>query len=263
MELRDLSAGPLQGRVDREKAAVRTALDLDPNSGDAHGILAVIAGLYDWDWPQADCEFQITFDLGSRPSIRATYGNTLAGHGHFSEAETQCRIAESSDPMGLSPRYCMYWTAYFEHDYPAARKALRGAFDLNPDIANTHTFLGWIAALERNCTETTAQFDWVTRHQPTYAATIGLALGSACRGESDRARQYLEQAAASASFASPYLLASGYAFLRDWDTTISYLRNSVAAREIQTQYLKYDPVFDEIRGDPRFTAVEKSAGLQP
>jgi hypothetical protein len=77
----------------------------------------------------------------------------------------------------------------------------------------------------------------------------------------DRARQYLKQAAASPTYVSPYLLASGYAFLHDWDATLSYLRKSVAAREFQTQYLEKDPIFDDIRADPRFIAVEKAAGL--
>jgi TolB-like protein/Tfp pilus assembly protein PilF len=263
IELRDVTAGPQKGRVDRERAAVQRALELDPNSGDAHGILALITGIYDWDWPRADREFQLAIDLGARPSIRSSYGHTLAGRGRFSEAFAQCRIAEGLDPLGYAPRAGLYWTAYYEHNYSEARKVLRELLDITGDVSYTHTFLGWIAALEKDCAETTKQFEWVARTQPSYATTIGLAVGSACRGESDKARQYLKEAAASTTYVSPYLLASGYAFQQDSDATISYLQKSVADREYQTQYLKYDPVFDGIRSDPRFIAVEKTAGLQP
>jgi len=55
----------------------------------------------------------------------------------------------------------------------------------------------------------------------------------------------------------------GYAYLKDPDTALSHLKDSADARGGQILYLKYEPLFDGIRSDPRFVALEKQVGLEP
>jgi hypothetical protein len=44
---------------------------------------------------------------------------------------------------------------------------------------------------------------------------------------------------------------------------MSYLQKSAASHESQILWLKYDPVFEEMRSDRRYIAIEKMVGLQP
>ncbi len=264
-ELIGLTAQPPLAGVERVRAALRKVLELDPRSADAHGLLAKIAYDYDWDWPTAEREFQLALEQGARPGIRAAYGWGLATRGRFSEAHHQCRIAQSADPLGMGPRSSQFWAYYFEHNYPQAKKTLRGLLDLNPDSIYAHALLGLIAALEKNCAESSTQFEWVARTYPMPVGKCGLAYASACRGDRARAVQYLKEAAAATKpmYTSPYQLALGYAFLHDKDKALAYLSQSAADREGQIHYLKYEPVFEELRSDPRYVALEKRVGIQP
>jgi hypothetical protein len=44
---------------------------------------------------------------------------------------------------------------------------------------------------------------------------------------------------------------------------MAYLEKSPEAREGQSMFIKYAQVFDEIRSDSRFVALERRVGLEP
>ena len=249
----------------RMKAALRKALELDPHIPDAHGLMAKIAYDLDWSWPTAEREFQFELERGSRSVSRASYGWALATRGRFAEAQAACQAAESSDPLGSGPRSCQFWTWYLQRKYPEARNVLRGMLDLTPDSLYAHALLGLIAAIQQDCIESQKQFGWVAGKYALPVAKIGLAYASACAGETQRARRYLKEAETSSGsgYTSPYQLALGYAFLDDKEASIRYLRKSAGDREGQIHYLKYEPVFDRLRSDPRYVELEKTVGLEP
>jgi serine/threonine-protein kinase len=84
------------------KAAARKALELDCNLGEAHAPLAFAAFFYDWDWPEAESEFEVCFrhtpDYATAHSWYATY---LSGRGRFDEALTEVERAQELDPLSL------------------------------------------------------------------------------------------------------------------------------------------------------------------
>jgi tetratricopeptide (TPR) repeat protein len=137
--------------------------------------------------------------------------------------------------------------------------------DLNPDSLYAHALLGLIAAIQHDCGESQTQFGWVASKYAIPVTKIGLAYASACAGERERASRYLKEAttAKGLGYTSPYQLAIGYAFLDDKEAAIRYLRKSADDREGQIHYLKYDPVFDGIRSDPRYIELERMVGLDP
>jgi|HubBroStandDraft_6_1064221.scaffolds.fasta_scaffold138045_2 hypothetical protein len=65
------------------------------------------------------------------------------------------------------------------------------------------------------------------------------------------------------SFASPYQTALGYAALHDSATALVCLEKCLAIREPQALYLKVEPLFDALRADSRFMALERPLGLSP
>jgi TolB-like protein len=258
------SESPFEGEP-RAKVSLRKVLELDPRNADAHALLAKIAYDLDWTWPSAEREFQSALEQGARSDARASYGWALATRGRFSEAQAECQAAESSDPLGFGPRSCQFWTWYLQRKYPEARSVLRGMLDLNPDSLYAHALLGLIAAIQHDCGESQTQFGWVASKYAIPVTKIGLAYASACAGERERASRYLKEAttAKGLGYTSPYQLAIGYAFLDDKEAAIRYLRKSADDREGQIHYLKYDPVFDGIRSDPRYIELERMVGLDP
>jgi TolB-like protein len=255
---------PEEGRR-RAQAALQKALELDPHSGEAHGTLAFIAYSKDWDWPRADREFQLALKEGAKALTQSRYGWSLATRGRFDEARVHLQAGQDLDPLSPGPRISQMLALYLEHRYPEAKEALRGALDLNPNSLPAHILLGVIATVQHDCAEATAQAEWTARKYPAPVSKALLAYASACRGERNKSLQYLKEEAAfrGADFVSPYQLALGYALLHEKDAAISYLQKSADAREGQILYLKYEPIFDEIRSDPRYIALEKRIGLEP
>lgn len=252
---------PKQG-LDKAKEALETALRLDPHSADAHGEMADLAYVYDWDWPRAEREFRLALEQGGQATTHSFYGSQLATRGRFEEAQRQFRIAEDLDPLGMGPRFNQAMAFNLERRYADARRVLEGMLDINPNQWDVHLILGVIAFPQRDCATAESEFGIAAKMYQAPVTQFGLALASACRGDEAGARRHLAEAEkGNGAFVSPYQLAMVYATLKDKDTAISYLEKSADAKEGQILYLKYEPLFDGIRSDPRFVALEKRVGL--
>lgn len=258
MELSNFT--PSRQATQRARQALEEALKLDPDSGDAHWLLAEIAENSDWNWPRAEREFQLALEKGGQAATRAVYGWSLARHGRFAEAQQQCAAAENVEPLGVAPRFCQFYVYYFQRQFPQARKMLLETLDLNPDLIYAHVLLGRIALAQKDCAEADRQFAWVGRRMPEPAATMALAYGCACRGDVACARRYLKAAATSRPPPILYDMALGYVLAGDTDAAIAYIRRAAEERENLLNVLA-EPAFDTLRGDPRYIAVERMAGF--
>ena len=249
--------------LERVRAALEKAVAIDPESAEAHGMLGYIAYNYDWDWPRAEHEYRLALQHGAESTTQSFYAAGLASRGRFAEAREHFRIAQDLDPLGTGPRFNQMLAFYQEKKYKDAISVLHGLLDMNPDLLDAHLFLGLIGAVQHDCKTATTEFEWSARKYQMPVTKFGLAVSCACHGETIQARQYLsEMAVGGTGFASPYQMALGFAFLHDKDTAFKYLERSANAREGQILYLKYEPVFDEIRSDPRYIALERRVGLE-
>ena len=78
----DLGYIPVEVGYTKAKREVQKALDLDPNSADAHAQLGWIKNTYDWDWEGADQSYERAMQLepgnsgviGSAASLALTLG---------------------------------------------------------------------------------------------------------------------------------------------------------------------------------------------
>ena len=77
------------------RAAALRAVDLDPSSADAHGVLCAIAAQLDYDWDEAERRFLlVTKGRTVSPDARRMCGfNYLLSAGRASEAAHQCELA--------------------------------------------------------------------------------------------------------------------------------------------------------------------------
>jgi TolB-like protein/Tfp pilus assembly protein PilF len=258
-----MTAEPPDEAIPRARAALETALHHDPSSGEARGVLANVIAIYDWDWPRAEREFRRAIADGAQSTTRSLYGSLLATRGRFREAQAQLRLAEDADPLGMGPRFNQFLAFYLEHDYAAATRVLRGMLDLRPDQFDARFMLGTLAFAEHDCAGARREYEWAAQHLAAPVTQVGLALAAACSGDRAEALARIRQAEqpSPAGYTSPYQLAICYAAVGDRDTALSMLERSATRKEMQLLYLKYDPVFDGIRSDPRFLTLERRVGL--
>jgi TolB-like protein/Tfp pilus assembly protein PilF len=250
--------------VMREREALAKALAIDPHLGDGHGLLASLAYYHDWDWPRAEREFRIALAEGAQAPTEQRFASALFTRSRFAEATAHLQTALALDPLGKSPRVNQFFGFYFQRKYADARRELDALLAANPDFLAGHALRGLVAATEHDCAGAALQAQWTGTHFPSPLADFASALASACRGDVLAARKSLEAAVSSKgpAFASPYQLALGYASIHDKEAALRYLERSAAMHEPQLLYIKVDPLFDQIRPDPRFLALERKLGLE-
>jgi serine/threonine-protein kinase len=244
----------------RVRAAAQKAIELDPNLGEAHGLLALVECMWEWNWSQAEAEFQRALELGASSETRTRYGWALAAHGRFNEAHKQTHVAAEEDPLSETPPFDDFFAYNFERDVTGEKKALRQMLQISPSFFGGHA-LGVVAAVQQHdCVTAHAEADWLEKTYPTIPGTQSTrAFAAACSNDKAQVLSLLRKMAAM--HAPFYQAAIAYALLHDKENAIDQLRRSADAHEGQIIYLKYDPFFDEIRSDPRYVELEKLVGV--
>ncbi len=255
-----LTAVTHQESIPRIRQTAQKALELDPTLGEAHTLLADVAYIWDWNWPQAEAEFRRALELGAGSEARARYAWALTTRGQFSEAHSQFHLAAEQDPLAVVPPFDEFFAYNFERNVPGQKQVLRRMLQLHPNFLGAHALTVVMTVEQHDCATARTEADWLLKTYPTLPATQStLAYAAACMG--DKPETLRRIARMTTLHAPAYQLAIAYALLHDTDNAIAQLSKSAGAHEGQILYLRYDPFFDEIRSDPRYTAIEHRVGL--
>lgn len=246
--------------IPRARQAAEKALELDPNLGEAHGLLADVMYVWDRDWTQAETEYRHALDLGAGPEIRARYGWSLATRGLFGEAHEQLRQAAEQDPLAMTPPFDEFFAYNFERNLEGQKQVLKRMLQIRQDFLGAHALALVMAVEQHDCVDARHEAQWSEKTYPKVPVTqTMLTFAAACENNKAEALRYLSQMMAMK--APAYQVAIGYVLLHDADSAITQLNRAADQHEMQTFYLKYDPFFDEIRSDPRFISLERRVGL--
>ena len=79
---------------------IQKALALDPTLATAHGMLAMLAMQYDWDWDRAEREVKSAG--GSNSGVEQAYAYLLIYRGRFAEADQHLLRLLDMDPFETS-----------------------------------------------------------------------------------------------------------------------------------------------------------------
>ena len=246
------------------RPAAQRALAIDPQFSDAHAYLALITYVRDWNWPEAEKEYTLALQgEGSHSQAHSWYGWSLMTRRRFSEARSHLQAAEELDPQSPNQRQNLVSDLVEEGNFPAARREVDGIFKLYPKSLVAIRDLGWIAILEHNCAAARTSARTAAEWYPEQSDKTGSPTMKVICGQPEEARRQLEKMAKDSEreFVSPYGMAQGYASLHDAGRAMEYLEKSAAARESLILYLAIDTLFDPIRKDPRFVALERKIGL--
>jgi Tfp pilus assembly protein PilF len=265
--LREFSAMPGNEAYFKAFAAARKAVELDPQSSEAHASLAFVTFYGMWDSADAEKEFRRAIELDPNnvkahhwyatflhtlnrhdealneielarklapdsPSILADKGELLWAGGHREEALQLLKQLEAADPDFLSPhRYLRL--AYFEiGDYP------NYIVELKKDALLTHD------AAQSSVAE---------------AAAKGFAQGGK-RGLFEaqllQQRKLYEQ-----GLLSPYFVAQTEALLGNRRDALKYLTIGILSHDGIMLDLSVDQGFASLHGDPAFQQLLAKIGL--
>jgi TolB-like protein/DNA-binding winged helix-turn-helix (wHTH) protein/Tfp pilus assembly protein PilF len=239
----------------RAHAAALKAIEIDPQSGEAHASLALVL-THEWDWPHAEVEFNRALQLD--PSYANThhwYGDYLSIMGRHGEALVEAKKALNMDPLNLMIGTWLGLRYYLAHQYENAIEQGRSAVDLDPNFAASHLLLGeaYVQAglREKGLAELHSAAS-LSGNNPLYLAQVAVAY--AAQGSKTEALQIAAQLQTTSAdrYVSPYGLAQIYAALKDKEQTFKWLQTAYDGRAVWMSYLAVDPLFDGFRSDQRF-----------
>jgi TolB-like protein len=244
----------------RVRAAAEKAIEIDPNLGDAHGLLADVIYTWELKWNDAETEYRRAIDLGAGAEVRARYGWSLATRGRFADAHEQLRLAAEQDPLSILPPFDEFLASYLERDVAGQQRALDRLHQINPQFFGGPAWTLVGAMARHDCAAVLGNATQFAKTFPKLPVTeTMLAFDAVCRNDNMAALDRIRQM--KADQAPHYQLAIVYALLHDKDEALAELNRAADAHEGQILYIKYEPFFDEIRNDPRYVALEKRVGL--
>ena len=254
------------GRVDEARHHARRALVLDSHNTQAHAILGGLALWHDWAWDEAHRRFETALaddaeNAGAHQGLAAVY----ALQGSFEPALAHVRKAIVINPASTLIRADAGWYHYFAGDYAAAASTCEEAMHLAPDETSLRHCLVRAFALLGDTAGSREQIEWYMRSNEATEAEIRDVLRrsptrllSAFDGWRLRALETKPNPSGPCSAERAYAAAGA----EERDRALHYAEAAIDNREPMIPFMVVDPVFDDLRDEPRFQALVRRLGLR-
>jgi len=255
---------PIQAKPKAREAAER-ALQLDPQLGEAHSVLANVSFSYDWDFDAAEREFQRALALGQNDPTAHQW------HSHYCVVRNRLQQAleENSRALALDPVSPLFNTTraeiyYNDRQFDAAIGQARRTIEQYPTYPLAYIWLGSAyreKKMYKDALEQFAQASKLSDNHPAITALYGHAL--ALSGDTAGARRALAdlQRLAKTRYVSAFYFAGIYTGLGEKSTALDWLDKAYKERNDRLVYLNVDPMADPLRSEPRFQDLMKRLHL--
>lgn len=255
---------PPKEAMPRAKEAAGKAVDLDPMLAEAHTSLALVAALYDWDWPEAEKEFNLAINL--KPNYATAhhwYANCLAAAGQFDAAVKEIELAQQIDQHSLIISCTVGWVYYFAGQYERTIELCKEAVKRNPNFINGHIYLGLAYVRQNEFAKALREFQKgqeLSKDNPAILAEVGYAF--ALSGEKTKARNTIShlKKLAKQRYVSPHSIAKIHLGLGEVKRAFELLGKAFEDRSGWLIYLKTDPIYEPLRSDPKFKNLVRRVG---
>jgi serine/threonine-protein kinase len=258
---------PTRETIPQARTAVLKALELDGTLAEAHATLGLIKWLYDWDQEGAEREFLRALELDPGYAVtRRWYAYFLAYSERYDEAIHEIRLAQQTDPVSLTINTVAGIVFFHAGQYDQAMEECRKAIELDPDFPYAHGMLGVVYVQKGMADEGVAEAERAVSLAQGHLEVTGM-LGRiyAQAGREAEARKTLNELRdiSSQRFVPPMSFAQIYAALGEVDLALEWLEKGYQERDANLSGLRANPVYDALRGDPRFDDLLRRVGLDP
>jgi len=257
---------PPQDILPRAKAAAVKALQIDDTLTEAHGALANIKTIYDWDWAGAENDFKRALDLNQKDaSTHSYYANYLSAMGRHEEALAETYRAQELDPLSPIINVMIGYMAFLNRDYALAIEQCNKTREIESRFFWIYMGLGWayeeMGMFERAIPEFEKAVELTGGTMGTLAG-LGHAYGLA--GRQEEALEIIRklQDKSQQSYVVAYDVALVFAGLRDKDQALAWLEEACTARFGWLIWINVEPKWDFLRNEPRFQSLLRRIGFQ-
>ncbi len=252
---------PPRETLPRARAAAAKTLELDPTLGEAHIIRGIIAMIYEreWDWTERELRRGLELKPDS-PLGHTWYALFLSTQGRFEQGIQQARIGEALDPLSLSIHLvvgrCLYWARRFDE----ALTSIMATLEMDPANALTQLWLArtYLAAGRAREAAAILERGGETAGRSPYLLSL-LGAAYADLGRREEALRLLEEIRGQG--ASPSFQAGLLSRLGETEASLDRYEEALKSEGGIAAFMGVDPLYDGLRGHPRFRAILATIGL--
>jgi adenylate cyclase len=242
--------------IPRARELARRALELNPDSSEAHASLANIALQFDHDWPFAEAEFRKAISLNpSNVTAHAFLSLLFIALGRYGEAKEAIRRAIQLDPGGRHQR-TLAWAELESGNFAVAIELLQGEVHRRPTAAYPHVLLGlfYLTAGRRNDAlhEADTPLEGANDEERFDHALLNALVG---RPESARRIAAEIERGESNDYNSAAHLAMLYSSMGEKSKALDLLEQDSREGDQILWLFHRGTYFDPIRNEPRFVAL--------
>jgi tetratricopeptide (TPR) repeat protein len=264
---------PPREAFSKAKAAAQKALQIDDRVAESHSALGWALLHEDWDWQGAEAHFRKAIELDPNyATAHQWYAWLLLLTGRTRQAEAELRRASELGPRSLAIQKDIGLHHYYSRRFDEAIRRFLEILGADPASATVRHYLASAYLHNRMFRESLQVAEETLGLQEEAPGILRdrrgelLALKEAYESAGPRGYwlKELELGLQQRSrWSGPAIIASYYAELGDADRAFRYLFLSYAEREEMMLYLKVEPGYESLRGDPRFADLLRRVGLPP
>jgi eukaryotic-like serine/threonine-protein kinase len=246
------------------KEGVRKALELDDAIAELHDLLGRLRMWFEWDWPGAEEAYRRSVQLNANyADVRMFYSWYLSAMQRWDEAEYQLGVALQLDP--LNPLFHWYrgMMLLLRGRLEEAMAQFQRTLQIDPTYLMAHSGL-WVGCHRMGMPEAALAaarkyFEGLMDPEVVDALTDGSA--KAGYGEAMRRGADVLADRFSRSYVPPTRVARLYSFAGEKDLALQWLERGYEERDFEIVYLRDQPAWENLRPDPRFTALVQRMGF--
>jgi eukaryotic-like serine/threonine-protein kinase len=256
---------PPRATMAEAKAATKSALKIDDTLAEVHTAQARVLLFYDWDWPGAETELKRAMELNPNyAEAHHMYSHYLVSLGQTEQSLAESRRALEIDPYDVLLNVHLGWNYIYARQYDQAIEQLRKTIEMDSGFFRAHFFLAQAYTQKGMYKEALAAYlrakDLEPQGQETATMLGHLYAVSGNKAEATRILEELRELYRR-NKVSAYDLAVIYAGLGENEHALEWLRKAYEERTGGLLLLKAEPIFDNLRSDPRYEELLRRMGF--
>jgi len=237
------------------KETALKALEIDSKLGEAHAELAWARVINDWEWIEGEKGFKRALELNPNyEGAHTKYSWLLSMVGRHDEAIQECKRAHELDPLSVVSWVSLGRRYYFARDYDRAIEEYHKVLEMFPDSEYVRVHLALALSqkgLHDEAIEVFSKIETIT----SWHWYLGYIYAAA--GKKEKALEVLQyyMELSKKQFVWPSNFTFIYAGLNEKDKAFEWLEKTYQEGEAWLDLLQVEPMYDNLRSDPRFQDI--------
>ena len=243
------------------KDAAQKAVTLDDELAEGHSALAAGAFLNDWNWAEAEKEYQRALELDPNSSMsHFQYGDFLGWMGRADEAKVQKGRALELEPF--EPFFASR-VGSSSRDPERKLEQILYAISLDRNYYFSHIMAAAVYSQRKEYDKAIAESQFAKTLSPDQTwSDVGLSRSLVDAGKPEEARAILDQLLVrrSSKFVPPSHIAMVYSALGDKEQALEWLEKAYVTHDAKMITLK-NAFWKNVENEPRFKDIKRRVGL--